>query len=61
MIQRLVRTPLALNVTLGTSIAIDYPFAKYNVQATPYVYSQEEYSRLLEGACMLHASSSVQF
>ncbi|PIL37430.1 transcription factor [Ganoderma sinense ZZ0214-1] len=26
----------------------DYPFAKYNVPATPYVYSQDEYTRLLE-------------
>ncbi|TBU33025.1 hypothetical protein BD311DRAFT_749067 [Dichomitus squalens] len=26
----------------------DYPFAKYNVQTTPYVYSQDEYNRFLE-------------
>lgn len=34
-----------LNLTL-----LDYPFAKYNVQGPQYVYTQEEYTRLLEGA-----------
>lgn len=29
----------------------DYPFAKYNVQPQPHDYSQDEYTRLLEGAC----------
>lgn len=29
----------------------DYPFAKYNVQPNPYNYSQDEYTRLLEGSC----------
>ncbi|KAI0751099.1 hypothetical protein C8Q80DRAFT_1217958 [Daedaleopsis nitida] len=27
----------------------DYPFAKYNVQCTPYVYTQDEYTRFLQG------------
>ena len=27
----------------------EYTFAKYSVPATPYVYSQDEYTRLLEG------------
>lgn len=27
----------------------EYPFAKYNVPSTPYVYTHEEYTRLLEG------------
>ncbi|KAI0832741.1 hypothetical protein BC628DRAFT_1414996 [Trametes gibbosa] len=32
----------------GTEPDADYPFAKYNVQSPDYVYSQDEYSRLLE-------------
>ena len=28
----------------------EYPFAKYNVQPKPYNYSQDEYTRLLEGS-----------
>lgn len=27
----------------------EYPFAKYNVQNADYTYSQDEYTRLLEG------------
>lgn len=36
--------------TLARTILPDYPFAKYNVQTSHYVYSQDEYSRLLEGS-----------
>ncbi|CAL1700231.1 unnamed protein product [Somion occarium] len=32
----------------GTDPEAEYPFAKYNVQPTSYVYSQDEYSRFLE-------------
>lgn len=28
----------------------EYPFAKYNVQLTTYTYSQDDYTRFLEGA-----------
>ncbi|OCH94301.1 hypothetical protein OBBRIDRAFT_747979 [Obba rivulosa] len=34
----------------GSDPNAEYPFAKYNVQTTSYVYSQEEYARLLEDA-----------
>ncbi|OBZ70255.1 SWR1-complex protein 4 [Grifola frondosa] len=32
----------------GADPDADYPFAKYNVQANSYVYSQDEYTRFLE-------------
>ncbi|TFK90862.1 hypothetical protein K466DRAFT_583325 [Polyporus arcularius HHB13444] len=32
----------------GTDTESEYQFAKYNVQGTPYVYTQDEYTRLLE-------------
>ncbi|TFY67633.1 hypothetical protein EVJ58_g1478 [Rhodofomes roseus] len=35
-------------VKAGTVPEADYPFAKYNVQTMTYVYSQDEYMRLLE-------------
>jgi hypothetical protein len=31
----------------------EYPFAKYNVQHPTYTYSQDEYTRFLEGEIML--------
>ncbi|KAL6309729.1 hypothetical protein BKA93DRAFT_723410 [Sparassis latifolia] len=33
---------------VGTDPDAEYPFAKYNVQPNTYVYSQDEYTRLLE-------------
>ena len=65
---RLTRTPrlvrlshLAMHRSKHTS-PIDYPFAKYNVQSTYYVYSQEDYNQYLEGnsppaLCPLHPIS----
>ncbi|EMD41063.1 hypothetical protein CERSUDRAFT_80713 [Gelatoporia subvermispora B] len=35
-------------VKAGSDPDAEYPFAKYNVQAPSYVYSQDEYTRLLE-------------
>ncbi|KAI0677239.1 hypothetical protein C8Q78DRAFT_1001816 [Trametes maxima] len=35
-------------VKASTDSEAEYPFAKYNIQTTFYVYSQDEYSRLLE-------------
>ncbi|RPD66839.1 hypothetical protein L226DRAFT_608127 [Lentinus tigrinus ALCF2SS1-7] len=32
----------------GTDPETDYQFAKYNIQGTPYVYTHEEYTRLLD-------------
>lgn len=34
---------------IRSKTSIEYPFAKYNVQATAYTYSQDEYTRFLEG------------
>ena len=31
----------------------EYPFAKYNIQHPTYTYSQDEYTRFLEGEIML--------
>jgi hypothetical protein len=31
----------------------EYPFAKYNIQPTTYTYSQDEYTRFLEGEIIL--------
>ena len=31
----------------------EYPFAKYNVPPTTYTYTQDEYTRFLEGSCIL--------
>jgi hypothetical protein len=32
---------------------LEYPFAKYNIQPTTYTYSQDEYTRFLEGEIVL--------
>jgi hypothetical protein len=37
-------------------IPLGYPFVKYNVQATKYTYSQDEYNRLLEGKSQLETN-----
>ena len=31
----------------------EYPFAKYNIQPTTYTYTQDEYTRFLEGEIVL--------
>lgn len=38
-----------LSLHAGDFVHIDYPFAKYDIQNPDYTYSQDEYSRLLEG------------
>ncbi|KAI0774577.1 hypothetical protein C8Q74DRAFT_1200058 [Fomes fomentarius] len=35
-------------VKASTDPEAEYPFAKYNAEGTPYVYTQDEYTRLLE-------------
>ncbi|KAF4601990.1 swr complex subunit [Pleurotus pulmonarius] len=32
----------------ATDVNADYPFAKYNVQSTPYIYTDEEYTQYLQ-------------
>ena len=34
---------------LHCGICAEYPFVKYNIQPNSYVYSQDEYTRLLDG------------
>lgn len=40
-----------VNVHFDISLCLraEYPFVKYNVQPTEYTYSQDEYTRFLEG------------
>lgn len=39
---------------------LDYPFAKYNIQPISFVYSQDEYTRLLEGEPLAGAISRTR-
>lgn len=38
---------------------LEYPFAKYNVQPPTYTYSQDEYTRFLEGEIILTNGQSA--
>ena len=40
-------------VSILTRMYKEYSFAKYNVQSTNYIYSQDEYNRFLEGEAFI--------
>ena len=50
----LVQASCVLNMFLLFLQVAEYPFAKYNVQANTYAYSEEEYTRLLSGKWSLY-------
>lgn len=49
---------LLLSVITYVKITSEYPFARYNAKSPDYTYSEEEYTKFLEGARLVHSPAT---
>ena len=49
---------LSLRYYWSVKITSEYPFARYNAKSPDYMYSEEEYTKFLEGARLVHSPVS---
>jgi hypothetical protein len=57
-IQMLVCFSFYPSVTTCVKLISEYPFARYNAKSPDYGYSEEEYTKFLEGARLVHSPAT---
>jgi hypothetical protein len=56
--QMLVCFSFYLSVITCLKITLEYPFARYNAKSPDYTYSEEEYTKFLEGAKLVRSPAT---